>query len=520
MAVAFTVIPSSQKHPGVFIESQAIPQPGAADRPSLLFGQRLASGTTAANTLVQVADAADADARFGIGSMLAQMCAAYFKNDPNPRPLYAMPVADPGGLAATRVLNITGPATANGTLHLYVAGQHVPITVTDGDAAGTIATAIQTALGVNEAAAVNLGSRVPVTAAAVAAAVTLTARHAGLLGNQIDVRLNYLGAPAETTPEGVGITELPASTISVKLAGGTLEPVLTTPIANILDRRYTFVGQPWDTTAALSAFKDEFADGAAGRWGPNEMTYGHVFMGKVDTYANLSTFATGGTLQQDPHLSCFATENSPSPPWEIAAAFAGVAATSFRANPAKPLNRMRLIGILAPAAADRFTRAEREVLLDNGLTVPLVAETGEVYILRAVTTYFENPSGGAEDQWLDVTTPFKLDTILTELAASIDALCQGKNLADDGTLAATAPNVITANTVRNRLFALYDDWELRGLVENGAVFREMVVVERNSLDPNRLDVLFPPDVVNDCQIVAILNQWRLSYTAAEKALAA
>lgn len=520
--IAFSVIPSAIKHPGVYIENQAVPQPGAADRPSLLFGQRLASGSVAADTLTQVADATDADAKFGLGSMLAQMCHYYFKNDPNPRPLYAMPVADPAGVKASTVINITGPATGSGTLHLYIAGQHVPITVTDADAAATVATAIQDALGVNEAAALAAGSRVPVTASAAVAAVTLTARHAGLLGNQIDVRINYVGAPAEVLPAGIAVTELPSTTISVHLAGGTLEPALVNPIDEILDRRYTFVAHPWDqgATGALQAFKDEFADGATGRWGPNEMTYGHVFGAKVDTYANLFTFATGGTLRQDPHFACFGIEGCPNPPWEIAGAFAGAAATSFRANPAKPLNRLRLIGILGPHPDERFTRVEREVLLDNGITVPLVAETGEVYILRGITSYFENPTGGAEDQWLDITTCFKLDVLQTEMAANLDAATNGKNLADDGTLAAGAPNVITANAVRGLLFAMYDDWELRGIVENGAVFRELVVVERNGSDPNRLDVLFPPDLINECQALAVLNQWRNQYTAAEKALAA
>ena len=531
MSIAFQVIASGDKHPGVLIENLPVAQPGEADRPSLIFGQRLASGTVLANTLTLVARAADADSKFGIGSMLAQACAAYLRNDPNPRPLYAMPLADPAGVAASSTINITGPATGSGTLHLYIADQHVPITVVSGQTADNVATAIRAALGINEAAALALGSRVPVTGAGALAAVILTARHAGLLGNQIDIRLNKLGAPAETNPAGIAVTDIPAApttTVNRIFLGtggtapvaGTLAPVLTTAMLNILDRRYSFVSHPWDDATSLLAFKNEWADGADGRWGPYQMTYGHVFGAKLESYINLFTFATGGTLQQDPHYSCFGMEGCPNPPWEIGAAFAGAAAVSFRANPAKPLNGLKLIGISAPHPIDQFTRLERSTLLDNGITVPLVSTSGEVYILRGITSYFENPAGGAEDQWLDITTTFKVDVINTEMQANLVAATNGKNLADDGTLAASAPNVTTANAVRGILFGMYDGWELRGIVENGAVFRKLVIVERNALDPNRLDVFFPPALIGECQILAIQNQWRLAYTAAEKALAA
>ena len=312
---------------------------------------------------------------------------------------------------------------------------------------------------------------------------------------------------------------------AVGSALGAGQPTLTTAMLNILDRRYTFISHPWDDGAAgtgsLQLFKDEMADNTSGRWGPNQMTYGHVFGAKVATYVDLNTFATGATgMKQDPHYSCFGIEGCPNPPWEIAGAFAGAAAVSFRASPRKPMGGLRLIGIKAPHPIDQFTKTERELLLDNGITVPTISTSGEVYILRAITSYFENPQGGAEDQWLDVSTCFKLDYFLTELKAMFDSICQGKNLADDGTLAANAADVITANAVRGQLFGFYDRMELEGVVENGAVFRALAKVLRNALDPNRLDLFCPPDLVNDCLILAIQNQWRLAYTAAEKAFVA
>ena len=44
------------------------------------------------------------------------------------------------------------------------------------------------------------------------------------------------------------------------------------------------------------------------------------------------------------------------------------------------------------------------------------------------------------------------------------------------------------------------------------LFKQHLIVERNSSNPNRLDVLFPPDYVNQLRIFALLNQFRLQYS--------
>jgi phage tail sheath gpL-like len=44
-------------------------------------------------------------------------------------------------------------------------------------------------------------------------------------------------------------------------------------------------------------------------------------------------------------------------------------------------------------------------------------------------------------------------------------------------------------------------------------FRAHLIVQRNADDPNRLDVLFPPDLVNQLRIFAVLAQFRLQYAA-------
>ncbi|MNG36594.1 hypothetical protein D3C85_1868830 [compost metagenome] len=51
-------------------------------------------------------------------------------------------------------------------------------------------------------------------------------------------------------------------------------------------------------------------------------------------------------------------------------------------------------------------------------------------------------------------------------------------------------------------------------MENAELFAQHLVVERDSQDPSRVNVLFPPDYINGLRIFAMLNQFRLQYDAA------
>jgi phage tail sheath gpL-like len=93
---------------------------------SLLIGQKLAAGSAVANVPYLVTSESQAIALFGAGSMLERMLDMYRLSDPTGE-LWCMAVADAGGgVAATGTITVTGPATAAGTINLYIAGQRVP----------------------------------------------------------------------------------------------------------------------------------------------------------------------------------------------------------------------------------------------------------------------------------------------------------------------------------------------------------------------------------------------------------
>jgi hypothetical protein len=110
---------------------------------ALLIGQKTSGGSWTANTLQKVTNVEQVILGAGRGSMLhRQAIAKWFANNRSTE-LWIGVLADNGaGVPATGTFTVTGPATAAGTLHLYLGGNYMPVAVTSGDAQNTIAAAI------------------------------------------------------------------------------------------------------------------------------------------------------------------------------------------------------------------------------------------------------------------------------------------------------------------------------------------------------------------------------------------
>src|SRR6185369_17240495 len=171
--VPFHQIPSTLREPLFYAEiDNSHANTSGADLRALLIGTKLAGGVAAADTPLLPAGVDDAKVQFGQGSILANMIAAYRKNDGFGE-VWGLPLAEAGGgAAATGTITFTGPSTAAGTLALYIAGQLVPVAIASGLTAAQMATAA--------VAAIALYPDLPVTAAVnggTPAQVDVTARH-------------------------------------------------------------------------------------------------------------------------------------------------------------------------------------------------------------------------------------------------------------------------------------------------------------------------------------------------------
>jgi phage tail sheath gpL-like len=488
VTISFNSIPVGGRVPGAYIEfdsSKAISGLPAAPSKILLIGLRRSGGAVGALIPTRMVSEAQAVQAFGRGSQLARMVRALKKVNDRTEAWAIAVNEDAAGTAATKTITISGPATGSGTLALMVAGSRVPVGVSNGDTAAAIATAVS--------AAVNAQPDLPVTAGVVADVVTLTARHKGAFGNDIDVRVNYY--QGEVLPSGVGCA------IAAGIVG-TSNADIAPALAAISDTAYQTVILPYADLATLATIEAELSS----RAGPLRMIEGMAFGAVAGSQGALATL---GASRNSQFVSLIGAKNSPTPPAEWAAAYGGQIAFYGAIDPARPFQTLPLTGVMAPLQQDRFTAQERELLLKDGISTYVVDAGGNVVIERAITTYQVNAQGLDDIAWLDVNTPLTLFYLRLAVRSRITSKYPRHKLASDGTKFGAGQAIVTPKIIRAELISLFRDLEQAGLVEKLDQFAADLIVERDQTDPNRVNALIPPDLVNQFLVFAGRVEFRL-----------
>ena len=496
MAVSFNSIEPNIRVPLFYAEMDNSQANGFSQNlKTLLIGQKTVVKKTAANVPVLVTSLDQARQSFGTHSMLARMYEVYRNIDAFGE-VWCLPVDDaPSGAAAEGTITITGTANVAGTLFLRIAGLSVRAGVAKGMDAVRVAAAL--------AETVNESLYLPVTAEATETMVKLKAVHKGETGNDILVCQNFAGvAGGEQTPDGLMLE------IS-EMTGGSGNPELDGAIAGIGDEPFDFIAHPYTDTTNLDALQLEMND-TSGRWSYQKQVYGHCYTAKRGTVSALNAF---GKTRNDQHHTIVAMEpKNPVPASDYAAAYTARNAVFIRTDPARPTQTGELNGVLAPQLEDRFIMSERQVLLNCGLATSYVSAGGTPCVERAITTYQRNQYGEPDTSYLDSETLHTSATILRRLKTLITSKYGRHKLANDGTSFGAGQAIVTPAIIRSELIAAYYTMETLGLVENADLFAKYLIVERDTDNPNRINVLFPPDYVNQLRIFAVLNQFRLQYT--------
>ena len=492
MTLPFKNIPSNLRVPLFYAEvDNSRANTAQAQQRALIIGQITSAGAATANVPVQTTGVGDAITLGGARSMLASMVSAYRANDTFGE-VWCLPLADDsGGTAATGSVQFTAAATANGTFYLYVAGVRYALPVLTTQTVTQLATAL--------AALVNADVTACVTATSSTGTVTFTAANKGPAGNDIDIRVNYLGTVGgEVAPAGLTWT-------ITAMANGATTPSLTTALANLGSTTFDFIVSPYTDSTSLDALKGLLSD-ATGRWSYTAQLYGHVFAAKRGSVGTLTTF---GAARNDQHCTVMGYNDSPTPSWAWASAVAGASAVSLRNDPALPLQTVALQGIQAPPLASRFIMTDRNTLLYTGVSTFSVGDDGTVAIENLVTSYRTNAFGAADNSYLEVETLFTLMYVLRFMQAAITSKFSRVKLAADGTRFAPGSAVVTPRIIKAELVAQYRELESRGLVQNGDAFKDGLIVQQNASNPNRVDVLWPGTLIAQLRIFAVLAQFRL-----------
>jgi phage tail sheath gpL-like len=294
----------------------------------------------------------------------------------------------------------------------------------------------------------------------------------------------------------------------VQLVGGTGDPVFTNAISALGETEIDYVCMPFTDSTSMLAWETEFGFSDTGRWGFIRQHYGHLFSAKSDTYMNLLLF---GETRNSAQMSVMGTElTSPTPAYEWAAAYCAKAARALINDPARPLQTLQLANCLPAQSHGRFLLSELNGLSYAGIATQRTPVDVPM-VMRENTTYQKNLYGNSDDAYELVTTLATLAKLLRNQRQAITSKFPRHKLADDGTRFGAGQAIVTPKIVKAELVAQYRIDEFNGLVENGKAFKANLIVERDPNDPNRLNVLYPPDLVNQLRVFAVLAQFRLQY---------
>lgn len=488
--IPFMTIPLDWRVPGQYIEvdhTRAVRGLPGQPRRILILGQRLASGTVPQGVLTRVSRKEDGVNYFGRGSMLAQMIAASIKVNPTTE-TWALALDDlVAGVRATGTITVTGTASAAGTLYVYVGGARVAVGIAATDPQNTIAASI--------AAALNASLDLAVTATAALNVVTLTARHKGAEGNDINIRTSYYDG--ETIPAGVTLA-------IAAMSGGSGNPDVLTAIAAMSTGAYYTIVMPWTDSANMVAMENELNS----RWGGLDMRTGHVFVCKNGTYSGLATY---GAARNSGHSSVFGLNKSPTLTWVISAQAAAAADFSGGIDPAVPFRNLGLPDVMAPAEADRFSAPERNLLMHDGISQIIFDASGKAIIEQIITTYQTNSFGLDDISLLKLNTKWTVDYIRYAIRFAIARDYPRHKLAGDDVLPfiQAGQPIATPKLIRNTIISEGLKLSRVGLLEDFEQFKRDLIVVRSDVDPNRANAIIPTNIVNQFDVFAAAVQFIL-----------
>ncbi len=491
--ISFNNIPTTIRTPGVFTEvdnSRALQGLVANPHKVLILGQMEATGDATRNELKAITREGFADTFFGPGSILARMCNAFKIANPNTE-LFAIALSEnAAGVAASGIVDITGSASGAGTTFLLINGVQVFTPITSGWSGADIASAM--ASDVNGNSTLACVASVSVTSTET---LRIHAKASAEITNYFDFRVNYF--EGQSAPVGVTLSV-------VGMSGGVGNPTPAGAWAVIENEQFQHIVSPYHDTTGMTSLEGELSD----RWGPLVALEGHGYTALPGTAASATTF---GNSRNSFHITSPGVNDSPTNAEEWAAVWAAVAAGNLNQDPARPLHTLQLPGLLAPPLTSRFTRTERDILLFDGIATWITDTSGNILIERSITMYQTNALGIIDPSYLDIQTIFTLIEIRFQYLVRMTNrfIVPRFKLADDTFIVSPGQKIVTPSVLKAEIIALFTQLSETGLVENIADFQKNLVVQRNSSDQNRVDVLLPPDLINQFRVLASQIQFIL-----------
>ena len=442
---------------------------------ALIFGQKTSSGTGETGKIIRVYDADSVGKLAGFGSQVHLEAISWFKNNSATDAFIYMLSDESGATAATYSITVTGPATASGELDLYIGGKRIAVSVSSGDTAAEIATAIAEAIN-------DELNYLPVkSVSATEGVISMTAKNAGTVANRLDVRFNY--SDGEVFPDGVGCA-------FACVSSGATDPTVSDMLSAIGDAWFNVFVGPYTDGTNLSAMQEELSD----RNSSIRQIDGVYICALNDTLANLISAGTA-TGRNSRFVGLHGVPDFPTNDYQIAAAIAGAYAESAADDPAKPLHRITLSGVIPPDKTDRLTLLERNSLANNGVATVNVSDDGAITD-ATITMYRTNSAGVADTSYRQLNTMFTLMYLRYSFRNWILTRYPRAKLCDNIDNIGPGQQIITPSIGRGEALAWFREMEYKGLVEDFDTFKKTMTCTRATDNVTRLNWNLTPDLMN------------------------
>lgn len=486
----FNFIPGSGLvAPGTFAEVNSGGQYTSNSR-ALVVGLKSAAGSLATDTPVICSTIEEAATYAGVGSMLYETVRQVRRHAPVQEVwIAAIPVT---GVAGIWTITFASIPAAGGDWTLEIAGRTIRGSALAGDTATNVATAV--AAAINAYVDKSNMAYLPVTATSAAAVVTVTARHAGALLEELEI---YADAQiAGNIFGGAGVCTIAHPTAA------TGAPTISGLLGSLGDAPYDWIISPFGDTTNLDTADSVLSD-ATGRWAYNVQLYGHYFTVRTDNLAGHVSFGLG---RNGRHSSSLARWASPTPSWEFLGAYVGVQlpwlSDDTGGNAARNQSDIVLDGVRPPRSRASWPNyATRNSLNNNGMSGWKVNNAGQVTTDKAVTHYRTNTAGQPDETFRNVQKLAVVMHALRYLRAGISYRYGNKALAASNP--ANVNTIVTPREINAGIVELYIDLVSRGLVQDAASFAKSLLVEIDASNANRVNVALNLRSVNPLDIFAI-----------------
>lgn len=493
MTLSYSQIPANRMIPLFAAEftTTAPVQVGALMKPQLLEGQKIPSAAAVVGTRYLVSSNGQAISLFGAGSPLQRMCWAFFKAFPGGS-VWAVAQTDAGGAtAASRTATWSGTATAAGTIKLRIGGQLVDIAVVVGDDGPAIAAKVTTA--VTAAAAAELPATSSTGSGGNTHINTITAKVKGTVGNQISLSVNARGpANGETMPAGLSV-----SLSGDWLASGATDPTSSLWVTALGSEPWSTIGLQFDDGTVVGLLRTELDT----RWSALSANDGVLITAKTDSKADLLTWGTGLNDEHVMALGFPETSGWLSPGFELVGAVAGLIGRECVASedPAASVQMSPLPGLWGYGT--NFSDTDLDALAQAGVAT-VFTDKGLVYLQLEAVSRRTTALGDPETRFQDIQVPLSMSYLRAFLRAKVQTAYPRYKLADDDTPIPGGAKVVTPSIVKAAMIS----WlrSLGGFVlEDVDELAAKVIVERNTTNPNRLDVYVEVDFINRLRVFAL-----------------